>query len=357
MAAMAVVVSHVTLGLKDFGLDPFIFGSLSDGSPRGLLLAGRGVTMFFVLSGFLITYLLQAEKELHPIDIRKFYVRRILRIWPLYYLYLFIAVIIIVFFGFELNTGSLLFYLFYTANIPFILNAGLPFLQHYWSLGVEEQFYLFWPWVNKRTGNSIITVSACVIALLIGCKVYLHVFHPGSLFETAIHVTRFHCMMVGALGAILYKQNTIWFLKLTDNKPVQALCWLVIVLVATNRFHIASVIDTEIISLVTLIIIIGQVNIRNRIISLENNILDYLGKISYGIYVIHPLLIFFLSKILGSLRLDAPYKYLIVYAVVLGSTVFLAHLSFTWFESYFLTLKKKFTVIKSASSRQSATNE
>ena len=63
IAAMAVVISHITLHLADFKLNPYIFGRLADGSPRGLLLAGYGVNMFFALSGFLITYLLLLEKE------------------------------------------------------------------------------------------------------------------------------------------------------------------------------------------------------------------------------------------------------------------------------------------------------
>ena len=107
VAAIAVVISHITIALKDFGLDPHIFGTFDDGKPKGYILAGYGVSVFFVLSGFLITYLLISEKDSHSIDIKKFYIRRILRIWPLYYLYLIIAVITIIIFRFELNIKSL----------------------------------------------------------------------------------------------------------------------------------------------------------------------------------------------------------------------------------------------------------
>ncbi|MAZ37152.1 MAG: hypothetical protein CL842_06855 [Crocinitomicaceae bacterium] len=85
IAAIAVVVSHITLSLDDIGLDSNIFGTYDSGKPRALDLAGYGVSMFFALSGFLITYLLWLEKEKQPIQIRKFYLRRMLRIWPLYY--------------------------------------------------------------------------------------------------------------------------------------------------------------------------------------------------------------------------------------------------------------------------------
>src|ERR1700728_4770958 len=84
IAAMAVVVAHITCHLADFNLNPYLLGRAMDGSPQGYILGGQGVSMFFVLSGFLITYLLVLEKkEEHKINIRYFYIRRILRIWPL----------------------------------------------------------------------------------------------------------------------------------------------------------------------------------------------------------------------------------------------------------------------------------
>src|SRR5258705_5003952 len=134
IAALAVVITHITFVLSAFHLDPFIFGSSKNGMPRGLDMAGFGVSIFFAISGFLITFLLQNEKEIQPINIKNFYLRRILRIWPLYYLYLIIAVLTIIALGFNLNIKSLVLYLFFAANIPYILNIPLQFLSHYWSL-------------------------------------------------------------------------------------------------------------------------------------------------------------------------------------------------------------------------------
>jgi peptidoglycan/LPS O-acetylase OafA/YrhL len=345
IAAIAVVISHVTLNLKEFGLNPDILGCFQD----GLLLAGYGVSIFFVLSGFLITYLLQAEKEIHEIDVKKFYLRRILRIWPLYYLYLTIAVISIVVLRYDLNIKSLMLYLFYAANVPFILGTTLPFLSHYWSLGVEEQFYLFWPWFNKRIDSLAFPIIILVI-LFIGTKITLHLLHPNSIFELAIHVTRFHCMMIGALGAVLFKQNNKLFLNVLDNKLSQSICWFIIFLVAINKFHFASVIDNEIISVVALFLIIGQIRMKNRIINLEVPWLDFLGKISYGIYVIHPFLIFFLAKLFNKLLINEFYKYALVYFLVLVSTILVSYLSYTYIETYFLNLKKRFMVVNSSGS-------
>src|SRR4051812_30029422 len=93
IAAFGVVMAHITLSLGDFHLSPILFYTIKNGKVHGWSLAGFGVSMFFALSGFLITYLLLLEKEKRPIHIRNFYVRRALRIWPLYYLYLITSLI------------------------------------------------------------------------------------------------------------------------------------------------------------------------------------------------------------------------------------------------------------------------
>lgn len=348
IAAIAVVISHITLGLGSFGLDAHLFGTFADGKPKGLSLAGYGVSIFFVLSGFLITFLLQTEKENAEINIKKFYLRRILRIWPLYYAYLFICVALMIFYNSEIGTINLLFYIFYAPNIPFILGGGIGLVAHYWSLGVEEQFYLFWPWLNKKIDNLLVLLILLIMSL-ITIKIALHFLYPNSILEMAIHVTRFHCMMIGGVGAILYKQKHTLFLQLTDNKISQGICWFILFLVAINKYHFASIIDNEIISVVGLVVIIGQINIKNRLINLENSIFDFLGKISYGIYVIHPLLIFLIAKIFVNLEVISFYKYLIVYFVVLMATILTAYLSYTYMEKYFLDFKKRFEVVKSAS--------
>lgn len=95
LATTGVMISHIVIcAITEFGLNPHILGTLENGGAKGLQLAAYGVTIFFVLSGFLITFLLLKEKELQPVNIKHFYVRRILRIWPLYYLYLVICLIV-----------------------------------------------------------------------------------------------------------------------------------------------------------------------------------------------------------------------------------------------------------------------
>lgn len=154
-------------------------------------------------------------------------------------------------------------------------------------------------------------------------------------------------MMVGALGAILYKKGNKLLLLIADNKLTQVICWFIVLLLALNRFHIASIIDNEIISVVALFLIIGQINLKNRVVNLELKWLNFLGKNSYGIYVIHPLIIFICSKFLSSVDIEQPYKYLMIYAVIISITIITASISFKYFEQYFLNLKKRFVVVKS----------
>lgn len=116
IAAIGVMVSHINLALNKFNItNTSLFGFNKEHKPGGWLLGEHGVTMFFVLSGFLITFLLYKEFEkTGTINIKAFYIRRILRIWPLYYLYFFIAIItVFVLFGSLPSISTFLYYTFF----------------------------------------------------------------------------------------------------------------------------------------------------------------------------------------------------------------------------------------------------
>ena len=351
LAAISVVIFHLTRDFAEFNLDPYIFGTLSDGSPKGFAMAGFGVTIFFALSGFLITYLLLAEKQKQEIGIRKFYFRRILRIWPLYYLYLAVAVAVIFYYSMPFNGTMLLTYIFFAANIPHITDTPLPFLRHYWSLGVEEQYYLFWAWVVKKIKNNLVHFVIGFVSVFIVLKVGFHFLYPRSILAACFDVIRFDCMLIGSLGAILYFNKHALFLRVFTSKATQAVAWLVIVLLVLNIFHIASIIDHEIVSVVTVALIMGQITVKNRLVNLDIKPCDFLGKISYGIYVIHPLIIFFSAKLLRGLDMPPILKYGFVYCFVIAATVFVSWFSYTYIEKWFLTLKLRYTVVESSNAR------
>lgn len=359
IAALSVVVFHITMALDMFGLDPHLFGTLPDGSPKGFAMAGYGVTIFFTLSGFLITYLLLAEKKQQPVSIRNFYLRRILRIWPLYYLWLIITLLVIWYLGLPFNGIMLLAYLFFAANIPFILenmphgaDATLPFLRHYWSLGVEEQFYLFWPWIVKKTKKNLQAFVIAFIIVFLALKLFFHLFYMHSFIAAGMKVTRFDCMLIGALAAIYYFNGHALFIKICASKLAQALAWLMVLLLLLNAFHVASVIDDEIVSVISVVLIIGQITVKNRLINLDNAVCDFLGKISYGIYVTHALIILFAAKLIKGIDMAPVTKYVLVYTSITALTILISWLSYEYFEKYFLKLKSKFTAVASSNTRK-----
>ena len=352
IASLAVVFSHTTAELKEFGLNQFIFGKYADGNPKATLLAGFGVSIFFALSGFLITYLLLEEKKLGEVNVKNFYIRRILRIWPLYYLYFGLTIITIFIFDIPYDKTSILFYIFLLANFPFIFGRALHFLGHYWSLGVEEQFYSFWPWVVKKS-KSILKTTILICTGLIALKSIIRLIEikvlngETSLIYNTLHINRFHCMLIGAIGAILYHKKHTLFLKLTNNLFTQFFSWIIIFLVAINKFHLVSFIDNELISVITLFLIIGQIEKSNRLINLNISCFNFIGKISYGIYVIHPLIIFYLSKIIFFSNKTGVLDYMLVYFLVFATTIAISYISYHYFEKRFLNMKDKYSTIKS----------
>ncbi len=346
IAALAVLFSHTTSELANFGLSSFVFGKYPDGTPITTLLAGFGVTIFFALSGFLITYLLLHEHKWNTtINIKNFYIRRILRIWPLYYAYLVLSILTLILFKIDFRESFILYYVFMASNVPFIMASEIPFLGHYWSLGVEEQFYSFWPWVIKRTNSMLVlTIMVFISLILIKCALrYIDIrFHDGNSTwpYLSVHVTRFHCMLMGAIGAIFYFRRDWRFLKMMNNYPIQLSAWLVIFLALFNKFHVASFLDNELIAVVTVVLIVGQIEKSHRVLNLENRALNFIGRISYGIYVLHPLIIFYAARAVGFFKFTP--GYFAVYVSIFFVTIFVSYLSFEFFEKKFLVMKVKY---------------
>ncbi|RBN49495.1 hypothetical protein DR980_12445 [Flavobacterium psychrolimnae] len=351
IAALSVVISHIAGSINGFNVKIYLFGINKNGLPNGWNLGSNGVTIFFVLSGFLITYLLLLERKKAPISIRKFYIRRVLRIWPVYYMYFFVCILIILSLGENIGLDAFFYYLFFAANIPFVFEFTLPFLAHFWSIGVEEQFYLFWPWLIKKTKQNSFTIILSTVIVINVIRYFLWWKYPFSDSAIFSIVNRFDCMMVGGLGAILFYEKNTFFLKLFDNKITQLLAWIIMILMAFNIKFINSIVDTTIVTAISLILIVGQINVKNRLINLELPFFNFIGKISYGIYVYHMLIIFIFSNLFKYIDLQENYKLFLVYGSVISASIILAYISYEYFEKYFIKLKNNFAVVKSSASR------
>ena len=309
-----------------------------------------GVTLFFVISGFLITYLLLNEQEKsHRVSIPKFYMRRILRIWPIYYLYLIIALSVTALW----SDSNIWYYIFFGANIPFILTMGIWPIVHYWSIGVEEQFYLFWPWIVKLTHGRnarllALAIGLCTLWLL--CKWGIYLVWDTTTAYRFFAVTRFDCMMIGAIGAILYYTKAKWFNQLMSNRLLGLTCLLLLFFSLPWSGIIPAPIRPQIIALLSLVCIMNQ--LYRPIINFENRICDFVGKISYGIYIIHPLLIFLLSGLYRNcgIHLSDGLATVLIYFLITLSTILIAWLSYRFYESPFLRLKNRFAIVHSQNS-------
>jgi peptidoglycan/LPS O-acetylase OafA/YrhL len=334
IAAISVVIFHIRL-------PDFQFNYLW---PKWIGL--YAVTMFFTISGFLITFLLLKEKEKTEISVRNFYIRRILRIWPLYFGYLLVALTIIYLQTPQKLPGTLPYYLLFAANIPNLLNATLPYLKHYWSIGAEEQFYIFWPWLIKKSKNSFKVILFFIIVILV-LKTIAHLvslkYHTVVPIEV-LDYTRFECMATGGLGACLYLQKNKIFMWFTSNRITEILCWLYVCLTASGR-HIRFV-NHDTLSLVTVCLIVNFNFKKNALINLDNRVFDFLGRISFGIYIFHPLIIYCLKHFLPQLNMTRGWELATFFFGVLFLTIGISWLSYEFFEKRFLKLKDRFTVIK-----------
>ena len=157
-----------------------------------------------------------------------------------------------------------------------------------------------------------------------------------------IQTTRFQSMLLGVWGAFVYFHQKEHIIRYFDNKFSQIMVWIVIFLLLINRFHIASVVDHEILSVAALALIFGQIGIKNRLINLENSIMSKLGEVSFGIYVYHMIFILIFSLLLKDVQIIPILKYCLVYFSVTASTIITAYYSYHSYEMYFLKQKKRF---------------
>lgn len=343
IAALSVILCHVFQELKIYGLE---------GSGRFNSFGIYGVTIFFTLSGFLITYLLLKEKEkTNTVDINKFYVRRVLRIWPLYFLFLTIVLFVI---DFQFSS-NIWYYLLMLPNIPWAVGSAggaihtIPLLSHYWSLGVEEQFYAFWPFVIKKISKlKWFLIAFCL--LFVGLKFALKLSHAPATIISFVYYTRFSCLIIGGLGAYLY-YNKSKLVSFCSNVFVECATWILLIVLLCDFVTLYSILGNEIVSILTLIIIFNQIQNPKKIFSLENKVFDYLGKISFGLYIYNPLIIHSLASLFNN-QLQNQYYIKIALILILNFSlaIIIAHISYHYFEKRFLKIKHKFTTIESFSS-------
>jgi len=342
LAAMGVLASHTFASSAPVGI----------AKHAPLQFAEIGVTIFFTLSGFLITYLLLREKQVYSkIDLRQFYLRRILRIWPLYFFYIIAAVSVTYLLGDEPleHAGYLTLFVLFLPNIAFNLNRYPSDVGHLWSIGIEEQFYAFWPVVLSRVTRvaRFLVILICALVLVrTGLKLYS--LHIGNKLPFSVAVCmRFDCMAIGALCAIAYDRKDARLLALARSIGVSIAFWAVVALACLNRFSIFSFYGDDLAAVITGLFIVRQIQTTRSVTLLENPVASFLGLISFGLYVYHPLMISVIVHFVrtSSYTFTNAAAFVVTVAVL---TVAVAWVSYRVLEMPFLRLKERFARIQSA---------
>jgi len=324
-----------------------------------------GVNLFFVLSGFLITaILLKNRNEAERLQtnklavIKNFYARRALRIFPIYYLTILVIVLFQVRLGATLTHAELVNSLFYTSNF-YILNAQQwpDLTTHFWSLAVEEQFYLLWPFVVLFIPKRYILPA---ILLFLGTGIVTECFITSPEFGFVATPTCFDAFGTGALLAWVSTYNTHLLKQAYSLLGILALLCLILLLAQIPYGVFAHVPQRMVQSVIAVwIIVFILLNHHKRKMPFgfvwNNKVLLFLGKISYGIYLYHlPILWFgFIWKPLFQLPFFSRFYPWSLFALNFALLVCVAYLSWMVIEKPMLQFKKWFTYQKQLPKRRS----
>jgi peptidoglycan/LPS O-acetylase OafA/YrhL len=329
-----------------------------------------GVNLFFALSGFLITGILIDTLDV-PHYFRTFYARRSLRIFPLYYAALLALLLLTRVLHFNWH-GWAPYFLTYTSNLALWrtqvpLNLGFFDINHFWSLQVEEQFYLVWPFLifRMRRLSTIVAVSLSGCALILGLRLFFDLMstHPPFTWPYLVYSPTFSCadnILFGCCLAALIR--TSWRDRVLRWAPRVFFACAAVLFVygirnggldwrpdppATHLFFMPtfgfSLLGLGFAALICMNLVKGSLTAR----IFSNAVLRFFGRYSYGLYVFHYSIAGFIMlplRHLVDVRLHSKPLGVLLPALVVGAVSILAALaSYHFFEAPILRLKKYFS--------------
>lgn len=312
-----------------------------------------GVDVFFVLSSYLITELLLREREAFgTIDVRSFYMRRMLRIWPLYFIFLAFAAGAV-----HWRVGNFITWQAALAFSLFVGNwwvafHGMPSFLAFplWSVSIEEQFYLTFPIVLCRIRDRglillsfFMIVTACIAQYILGAR------HAGYTQVWCNTLSRLDPIAAGILASVVLHRHSPQFGPMI--RLVLFASGLTCLCLSANVCGVGDVSPTPLQNVTGYpLAAIGGVSMLLSLLSnspiVQRGGLVYLGRISYGLYVFHPLGLWVSKQVVSGYNTTGA-RTVLYAAVGLAITIGFAALSFRFLESPFLALKHRFAHVRS----------
>lgn len=358
---MVLIVHFVSVDESGLYQSNIILGSIL----FKLSFAGlRGVELFFLLSGYLISSIL-LDSRASPRYFIVFYARRFLRIFPLYYFVLLVTLIILPRFVpiddniqlvldhqawlwlYGINLSSF----FFTPDIPWAPSQSFPWFVHFWSLAVEEHFYLFWPMVIYFISDRWLPkVMIVFVAISLIANFYSVVFDGEKTILSWSTIRSSGVLATGSLIAYYHRDSIKWQqLSRVARLLIKPFLIAFVIVIFTPRSNpyqdVASIITSVLFFSTVLIYAIN--NASSVRFFCDHALLYFIGKISYGIYVYHrliePYLRFQLYPLLKSLLGDAIIATTLYVLICSLISILIAYISFIMLENPALRLKRFFS--------------
>ena len=318
--------------------------------------------LFFVISGFLIALILFKELDANKFNLKKFFVRRILRIWPLFFLVVIVKVVLFPFMkGIELPEilYNLKFAATFTTNFQLIF--GEYFQSTYlilWSVCIEEHIYLLFPFLALLFKQSrLVMISSLIVIGVFSLQYSDEIFSSSTNLSVPyfLSTSYLYYFGIGGLIAIAMTKYTKLFQKISD-----AAChWIIQVLIMGIGFALVFNTITNVpYSKGFQILLHGTFAAYLVFVAVSGNLIfdkfnlktsRYLGNISYSMYLIHPMFLGIAFKLVigrqievGLSKLTISYPFLAI-----AITIMIATILYYSVEKPFLKMKKKFAIVKS----------
>lgn len=310
------------------------------------------IDIFFALSSFLLTYLgLSEYKKRNSFSFKNYFVRRLLRIWPLYYFILALAFIIFPFiarhYGFSLSLPNPWYYIFFISN--FYVLDHVFFLRFLWTISVEEQFYLLWGISLRFFYKKLPLIIGLLFFISIVFSSYAIIMQKSHYFNTLTYLFDFAS---GALAAIAIFRNykfISWLKTMSRVATAFFYAYLVFHFIIfyfldknTTSFvnNFAALLSRYLFIIYTALFIVEQVTNNHRTAIFEKNkFLIFTGKLSYGLYCYHGITITFINLLLQHFKINMMNGLLVIIYFILNYLI--AIVSYNYLELPFLRLKNR----------------